>query len=47
MSLWEKTNAQVGIPIPIGKKSHLSHADKIETVYGSRTQTKCNNEVSN
>jgi len=29
------------------KSFHLSNADKIETVYGSRTQIKINKEVSN
>ena len=29
------------------KSFRLSHADKIETVYGSRTQIKINKEVSN
>jgi len=36
------------IPQKAGQKSlHLSHADKIETVDGSRTQIKINYEVSN
>jgi len=30
-----------------GKSFNLSHADKIETVYGSRTPFKNNYEVSN
>gem|GEM_PF-1898311 len=40
--------ASPSIPPRAGQKSfHLSHADKIETVYGSRTLIKNNYGVSN